>query len=121
MSSQLDDLPDRPFVMLGGEAASRYDLDMISLVVSLRPSTGDMQPELAEILHRCLHPTSVVELTTYLGLPITWVKILVGQLLEAHAVEVRQPQQSDVGAPGPDIDLLERVIKGLKELELNAR
>jgi hypothetical protein len=74
------------------------------------PRVG-MQPEQASILRVCSSPLSVAEISAYLGLPVSVITVLLADLLNEERVEARSPSPSL-----PDIELIEAVIHGLRNL-----
>jgi hypothetical protein len=57
----------------------------------------------------CQEPRSVAELAARVGVPLGVARVLVGDLAAAGAVAVHR-------ADGPDLDLMRRVLSGLKRL-----
>ena len=104
----------RPYAVTRGRTRTgRPELQMITLVVALRPVTralvGHLDPEHLQILTLCQLPTSIAELSAGLGLPLSVVKILVGDLIEQRLVIFRS-------AVTPDIEVLQAVINGIRRL-----
>lgn len=108
--------PDRLYTITGGRSrAERVELDLVTLIVSeANPATG-MQSEHVKILRMCRNPTAVVEIASELGLPVSVVKILLSDLLQAGKVSARHP--SSLGsAQLPDVAFLKKVLIGLQRL-----
>ena len=105
----------RPYAVTHGRTrAVRHDLDMITLVVSLR-SDGDlatMAPECAHILQLCRRPLSIVEIAARLNLPLVVVKVLVGDLIDRRYVMHRTMEWPS----HPDTEILQAVLDGLRKL-----
>lgn len=104
----------RPYAVTRGRTrVPRSDLQMITLVVTARPVTraitGFLGPEHLQILSTCGHPTSVAELSAGLGLPLSVVKILLGDLIELELIAFRS-------AAIPDPQVLQAVINGIRRL-----
>ncbi|MDA2814653.1 DUF742 domain-containing protein [Nocardiopsis sp. RSe5-2] len=107
----------RPYTMTGGRTrpAAGAGLDMISIVVAARERVdwGELQPEHARILRRCRTPVSVAELSAQLDIPITVVKVLVGDLVAAGDVAARAPAPA---ADHPEAHVLQAVLDGIRRL-----
>lgn len=115
--------PDRLYTVTGGRAhADTIPLDLVTLIVSESEPSPGMQSEHVRILSLCRRPAAVVEISADLRLPVSVVKILVGDLLETGQVVARQPAQSaqsaqpdrQAGLPNPE--LLKQVLVGLEKL-----
>ncbi|MEE1940094.1 DUF742 domain-containing protein [Streptomyces sp. TRM 70361] len=109
--------PHRLYTVTGGRShAGDVRLDLVTLIVSeCRPTEG-MQSEHTRILELCRHPTAVVEIAADLQLPITVVKILLGDLLTAGRVTARNPRPAAEHGDTPDSALLKEVLIGLRNL-----
>ncbi|MCX4746492.1 DUF742 domain-containing protein [Kitasatospora sp. NBC_01287] len=110
------DGPDRLYTVTGGRSrVGPHAFDVATLVVTEQRPVPGMQSEHARILRRCERPTAVVEVAAELGLPISVVKILLGDLLAAGRITARHPRFA-VQAQSPDLDTLEQVLRGLRRL-----
>ncbi|WP_030420525.1 DUF742 domain-containing protein [Streptomyces sp. SCSIO 75703] len=108
--------PDRLYTVTGGRSRADDAFDLVTLVVSeCEPTTG-MQSEHVRILDLCRHPTAVVELAAELALPITVVRILLGDLHATGRITARHPQLGQSAAAHPDTALLQEVLHGLRNL-----
>nr|WP_246511349.1 DUF742 domain-containing protein [Kitasatospora gansuensis] len=91
--------------------------DLISLVTAVHPDETeepDLDPEQRAILGLCRHePLSVAELGSYTDLPVSVVRVLLGDLLHAELIAVTRPVPL---AQLPDERLLRDVINGLRAL-----
>lgn len=105
--------PERLYVITGGRSdpAERTGLDLVTLIVARQAPQLGMQPEHASILRLCSSPLSVAEISAYLGLPVSLITVLLTDLLTEERVEARSPAHSL-----PDIELIEAVIHGLRNL-----
>ena len=105
----------RPFALTGGRTQPGDDFTLITLVTTVDPDldTVGLQPEHVSILRRCRHPLAVAEIAAYLDLPVSIVKILLGDLLKLGRITARPPIQV---AQAHDIDLLRKVRDGLRRL-----
>ncbi|CAM5396603.1 hypothetical protein SALBM135S_01082 [Streptomyces alboniger] len=109
--------PDRLYTVTGGRSRADDDsFDLVTLVVSECEPTAGMQSEHARILDLCRHPTAVVEIAAELRLPITVVRILLGDLLATGRITARHPRAADSVASTPESALLKEVLHGLRNL-----
>ncbi|WP_455356565.1 DUF742 domain-containing protein [Streptomyces sp. SYSU K217416] len=110
-----DGSPERLYVITGGRsgAAVPATLDLVTLIVARSGPRPGMQPEQAAIMRLCHAPLSVAEISAYLGLPVSVVTVLLGDLLTADQVLARPPVAP---AQLPDLALIEAVIDGLQKL-----
>jgi Protein of unknown function (DUF742) len=127
MSRHLNDpLPDgpedprrriRPYAMTAGRTMPiRSDLELEALVSTSRHGTLEadrLALEQRSIVDLCQETQSIAEISARLGIPVNVTRILVGDLSDEGLVLVHQP--ADRGAR-PNVDLLERVLHGLREL-----
>lgn len=70
-------------------------------------------PEDRTIIELCQTPTSVAELAARLRVPVGVVRVLVGDLVEARMVQVRQAEDR---SEHKDVRLLERLLEGIRAL-----
>ncbi|CAL9608118.1 hypothetical protein SUDANB6_05592 [Streptomyces sp. enrichment culture] len=108
--------PDRLYTVTGGRSRADDSFDLVTLVVSECEPTAGMQSEHVRILEMCRHPTAVVEIAAELKLPITVVRILLGDLLAMGRITARHPRAAQSVASLPDSDLLKEVLHGLRNL-----
>ncbi|MEU5979254.1 DUF742 domain-containing protein [Streptomyces sp. NPDC047315] len=112
--------PDRLYTVTGGRSRVYDDqanaFDLVTLVVSECGPTPGMQSEHARILTLCRHPISVVEISAELRLPVTVVRILLGDLLTTGRITARRPRTAGPLDGLPDTALLEEVLVGLRNL-----
>ena len=104
----------RPYAMTRGRTSSHQsDLEMITLVVAVgevdRSVAVTLDPESALILSLCRQPKSVAEISADLRLPLSVVKILLGDLIDKNLVMFRS-------AVTPNIQVLQAVINGIRRL-----
>nr|WP_232733826.1 DUF742 domain-containing protein [Kitasatospora sp. CB02891] len=114
----------RLFSMTGGRARPVDDglFDLISLVTAAgqalapggAPTDLPLGPEHHAIIQLCREePLSVAELGSYTDLPVSVVRVLLGDLHDADLISVTRPFQL---AQQPDERLLRDVINGLRAL-----
>jgi hypothetical protein len=119
--------PDRLYTVTRGRTLGDDDspLDLVSLIVREQPPADGMPSEHVKILRLCRHPVSVVEIAAELELPVSVVKVLLLDLLDARSVTVRSPvtrrRRAERDAPPirvqlPDPDILKQVLRGLQRL-----
>jgi hypothetical protein len=112
-----DDDPDRLYIVTGGRSRSGTDaFDLVTLVVSESGPTPGMQSEHASILRICRSPTAVVEIASDLGLPVSIVRILLGDLHAAGRITARHPRTASAADQLPDPEILKQVLVGLRNL-----
>ncbi|MEV4560409.1 DUF742 domain-containing protein [Kitasatospora sp. NPDC049285] len=109
--------PVRPYVITGGRSRpSRNVLEFESLVRSVpgaQLEPGALNREQQALLTICRELLSIAEVAAHLGLPISVVKVLVGDLWDLGAVQVVPPVRPAERAPTA---LLEEVLVGLRAL-----
>ncbi|NEB74459.1 DUF742 domain-containing protein [Streptomyces sp. SID14478] len=109
--------PDRLYTVTGGRSrADDASFDLVTLVVSECEPVAGMQSEHVRILELCRAPTAVVEIAAELRMPITVVRILLGDLLAGGKVTARHPRAAEAVAALPDSALLKEVLHGLRNL-----
>ncbi|MET9668766.1 DUF742 domain-containing protein [Streptomyces sp. NPDC006475] len=109
--------PDRLYTVTGGRSRADDDaFDLVTLIVSECEPTLGMQSEHVRILDLCRHPTAVVELSAELKLPVTVVRILLGDLLATGRITARHPRAARSLVDLPDSALLKEVLHGLRNL-----
>jgi hypothetical protein len=100
-------------VTRGRTRPSRY-LDMVTLVMTVRPTVPAPGPEHRAILRLCVTPRPVVEVASTLNLPLVAAKVLISDLVELGSVVFKTPRRSD--DPGVDRELIRTVIDGVRRL-----
>lgn len=108
----------RPYTMTGGRTRPTKavpDLDMLTIVVAAGDTGGhtSREPEQAAILRLCRSPVSVAEISAKLDIPITVVKVLLGDLVAEGDVRTRAPLPP---ADLPDANVLQAVLDGIRRL-----
>jgi len=108
----------RPYAITGGRTRhSQHHFTLITLVVALEPDEVEhysLQPESTHILRLCRdRAVAVAEIAGRLDLPVSVVKILCGDLLNASLILVQAPPGKD---EQPSVELIERVMDGIRQL-----
>jgi hypothetical protein len=109
--------PDRLYTVTGGRSrAQESPFDLVTIVVAEGEPALGMQSEHVRILRLCRRPTAVVEVSAYLGLPVTVVRILLGDLREAGLISARHPRSALTGDRLPPPETLKKVLRALQNL-----
>ncbi|HWC84587.1 MAG TPA: DUF742 domain-containing protein [Pseudonocardiaceae bacterium] len=107
----------RPFAITRGRAGRNlHNLDMISLVVAVRPAAevATLDREYAEILRMChRRPLSIAEIAAALDLLMAAVKVLVSDLIDSGHLIVRSAPPA---AGRPNLELLQAVLDGIRKI-----
>jgi hypothetical protein len=104
----------RPYAVTGGRTRTdRQELQLITLVVAVgrlrRPDGHGLDLEYRQILQFCETPVSIAEISSVLELPLSVVKILVGDLVGWGLLIFREPAT-------PDLDVLKAVVHGIRQI-----
>jgi hypothetical protein len=109
--------PDRLYTVTGGRSsADDIDLDLVTLIVRESAPSAGLQSEHVRILEIAVKPTSVVELSSYLSLPVSVIKILLADLLATGKVSARHPSSAQAEGRNSDSEFLKKVLVGLRNL-----
>jgi hypothetical protein len=111
----------RPYAITGGRThPNGENFPLITQVATTGPGTANgrqgqvLQPELAAILDLCRERSlAIVEIAALLDLPPSVVKVLCGDLLTKSLIVIKTPGEE---TSTPSVELLERVIRGIREL-----
>ncbi|MFV2198148.1 DUF742 domain-containing protein [Nocardiopsis sp. LOL_012] len=107
----------RPYTLTGGRTRPRDSgpwLDMITIVVAEHGrAVRSLEPERGEILRLCHRPISVAEISARLDIPLTVVRVLLGDMLAEGDVRTRA---SDAVARLPEKKVLQAVLDGIRRL-----
>ena len=112
---ELDDVGwVRPYVWTGGKTAAPPVFAMETLV-SANPQavTEVVRDEHRQVLALCDEPRSVSEIAAMLSVPLGVAKALLGAMVEENLLTVHR---AGAGADGPGLELMERVLRGLRNL-----
>ncbi|MER6419260.1 DUF742 domain-containing protein [Streptomyces sp. NPDC001137] len=110
----------RPYTVTRGRTrpSERHPIDLMSQVSAvhseLRPGVDHVGAALLALVRH--GPRPVVELAADADLPLTVVRVLLGDLAEAGLVRVDAPRRVPAGGPAGDPALLREIIERLREL-----
>ncbi|OXY89308.1 hypothetical protein BEK98_38950 [Streptomyces diastatochromogenes] len=112
----------RPYTVTRGRTrpSERHTVDLMSRVTALEPD-GATHPDLDHAPAALLDlirrgPRPVAELAADADLPLTVVRVLLGDLAEAGLVRIDEPRRLPVTGPAADPGLLREIVERLKEL-----
>jgi hypothetical protein len=110
--------PDRLYTVTGGRTLGGDDpFDLVSLIVAERDPAPGMQSEHVKILRACQRPVAVVEISAYLDMPVSVVKVLLRDLLDRGDITIRHPAAAGrAGSALLDHEILKQVLVGLHRL-----
>jgi uncharacterized protein DUF742 len=107
----------RPYMLTRGRTSSSlgvFELHAPAIALISPDQLGrGASPEDRRIVELCQTPMSVAELSARLRAPVGVVRVLVGDLVVARMVHVRQ---SESGAEHRDVRLLERLLEGIRAI-----
>lgn len=114
----------RPYTITHGRTTpERDDLTLITLVTAVAADEDEshgenrgLQPEHRTILDRCRAPSALAEVAADLDLPVSVIKILIGDLIRLGRMTARPPLAVAQGGNAPDTTLLQAVRDGLRRL-----
>jgi hypothetical protein len=111
----------RPYTVTRGRTrpSDRHTIDLMSYVTVLEPEDGrpgvdHARARLLDLVRRS--PRPVVELAADADLPLTVVRVLLGDLAEAGLVRIDPPRRSPRGGAAADPELLQEIVQRLREL-----
>lgn len=106
----------RPYAVTGGRTKPKYQLQIEAMVAASHYEPRDLSvlsPECQAILGFCRDWRSVAEISAVLRLPLGVARVLVADMAVEGLVRVHQ---TDHVEGRPDLNLLERVLSGLRKL-----
>lgn len=106
----------RPYAVTGGRTKPRYQLQIEAMVAASHYEARDLSvlsPECQAILGFCRDWRSVAEISAVLRMPLGVARVLIADMAMEGLVRVHQ---TDHAQGRPDINLLERVLSGLRKL-----
>jgi hypothetical protein len=106
----------RPYAVTGGRTKPRTQLQIEAMVAASHYEARDLSvlsPECQAILGFCRDWRSVAEISAVLKMPLGVARVLIADMAMEGLVRVHQ---IDHAQGRPDINLLERVLSGLRKL-----
>jgi uncharacterized protein DUF742 len=107
----------RPYMLTRGRTSSSlgvFELHAPVLSLITPEQLGrNATPEDRRIIELCQTPMSVAELSARMSAPVGVVRVLVGDLVVARMVHVRQTEDR---AEHRDVRLLERLLEGIRAI-----
>jgi hypothetical protein len=106
----------RPYAVTGGRTKPSYQLQIEAMVSASAYEARDLSalsPECQSILGCCRDWRSVAEISAVLKMPLGVARVLIGDMAMEGLVRVHQ---ADYAHGRPDLNLLERVLSGLRKL-----
>ena len=106
----------RPYAVTGGRTKPRYQLQIEAMVAASHYEARDLSvlsPECQAILGFCRDWRSVAEISAVLRMPLGVARVLIADMAVQGLVRVHQV---DHAHGRPDLNLLERVLSGLRKL-----
>lgn len=107
----------RPYAITGGRTRGHTDLPyetIIQTTVEGHQALPRLVLERRRVVELCGQPLSIAEISAHLKLAIGVAMVIVGDLKSEGMVATSQPRTSRDDRP--DIELLERVLDGLRQL-----
>ncbi|WP_406433528.1 DUF742 domain-containing protein [Streptomyces sp. NBC_00631] len=111
----------RPYTVTRGrtEPSGRHTIDLMSQVTAVdadpaQPDVDHARAALLALVRRAARP--VVELAADADLPLTVVRVLLGDLAEAGLVRIDPPRRVEPAGPAADPELLKEIVERLREL-----
>jgi hypothetical protein len=106
----------RPYAVTRGRTRPRTRLEIEAMVTAAHYEARDLTrltPECQAILRICRDWRSVAEISAVLRMPLGVARVLIADMAAEGLVRVHQ---LDHAQGRPDVDLLERVLSGLRRL-----
>jgi hypothetical protein len=107
----------RPYVLTRGRTSSTLGVFAlhapILALITIEQLNHRATPEERKIIELCQTPTSVAEVSARLSTPVGVLRVLVGDLVDARMVTVREVENR---ADHRDVRLLERLLEGIRAL-----
>jgi hypothetical protein len=107
----------RPYAITGGRTRGHTDLPYETIIQTTaegQQALPRLVMERRRVVELCGSPLSVAEISAHLKLAIGVAMVIVGDLKSEGLVATSQPRTSRDDRP--DIELLERVLDGLRQL-----
>lgn len=106
----------RPYAVTGGRSEPRFHMALEALVSSsfiMEEDLALLTPEQDAIIRLCRSYRSVAEISALLRVPLGVARVLVADMVDEGFVRIHQPHLNE---GQPDLNMLERVLSGLRRL-----
>lgn len=106
----------RLYLMTSGrarESGPEFDLLATVRATSYEPAPRSLSPEQRLLLRICAKPQTVVDIASESKLPVSVVRVLLGDLRDVGLITASRP---DLSSHRPDKRVLQEVIDGLRAL-----
>jgi len=107
----------RPYMLTRGRTSSSLGVFALHSPILALITTDQLgrnaTPEDRKIIELCQTPTSVAEVSARMSTPVGVLRVLVGDLVDARLVTVREVENR---ADHRDVGLLERLLEGIRAL-----
>jgi len=107
----------RPYMLTRGRTSSSLGVFALHSPILALITTDQLgrnaTPEDRKIIELCQTPTSVAEVSARISTPVGVLRVLVGDLVDARMVTVREVENR---ADHRDVGLLERLLEGIRAL-----
>ena len=107
----------RPYMLTRGRTSSSLGVFALHSPILALITTDQLgrnaSPEDRKIVELCQTPTSVAEVSARMSTPVGVLRVLVGDLVDARMVTVREVENR---ADHRDVRLLERLLEGIRAL-----
>ncbi|MEU0005032.1 DUF742 domain-containing protein [Streptomyces sp. NPDC006314] len=111
----------RPYTVTRGRTRpeGRHTIDLMSRVTALEPdepvpAVDRARATLLDLVRR--GPRPVVELAADADLPLTVVRVLLGDLAEARLIRIDEPCRVVTSGPAADPGLLREIVERLRQI-----
>jgi hypothetical protein len=111
----------RPYTVTRGRTrpSGAHAIDLMSRVTALDtdapgPDVDHARAALLDLIRR--GPRPVVELAADADLPLTVLRVLLGDLAEAGLIRIDEPRRLPAGGPRADPGLLREIVARLREI-----
>ncbi|WEO98606.1 DUF742 domain-containing protein [Streptomyces sp. FXJ1.172] len=111
----------RPYTVTRGRTrpSGAHAIDLMSQVGAVEidapgPDIDHARAALLDLIRRGRRP--VAELAADADLPLTVLRVLLGDLAEAGLIRIDAPRRSPAGGPAADPELLREIVERLREI-----
>jgi hypothetical protein len=106
----------RSYVLTGGRTRADEDLELLTHIVTTPSGSrrlAALTPEQRAIVTHAMRPTSVADLASRVGRPVTVIRVILADLLDEGAIAIEAPISL---RRHPDDRVLGAVLDGLRSL-----